>query len=70
LPRGNATNKPSRALTPGGAAAAKSRTILFVTLMALLLGAQLFMTSRQPPTQAGGAGAPASSTVSPPRSGH
>jgi hypothetical protein len=69
LPRGNATNMPSRALTPGDAAAAKSRTILFVTLMALLLGAQFFMMSRQPASQVGGDAAPASSTVSPPRSG-
>ena len=37
LPRGNATNKALRAPTPDGPAAAKSQTILFVTLMALLL---------------------------------
>jgi len=69
LPRRNDANSPSRAVTPGGAAAAKSWTILFVILMAFLLGAQFFMTIRQPPAQVGGAGAPASSTVSRPRSG-
>jgi hypothetical protein len=69
LPRGNAVNRPSRALTPGGAAASKPWTILFVMLMAFLLGAQFLMISRQPPAQPSGAGAPASSTISPPISG-
>ncbi len=69
LPRGNATNKALRAPTPDGPAAAKSQTILFVTLMALLLGAQFFTASRQSPAPVGGEIAPASSTVSPQRSG-
>ena len=48
LPRGNDANAPSHAVTPGGAAASSPSTILFVILMALLLGAQLFTASRHP----------------------
>jgi hypothetical protein len=61
LPRGKGANEPSHAVAPDGAAAPKSSTILFVILMALLLGAQLFTASRHSGAPAESAGAPATS---------
>jgi hypothetical protein len=61
LPRAKDANRPSQATAPGGAAAPKSSTTLFVILMALLLGAQLFTASRHPGVRADSAGAPATS---------
>jgi hypothetical protein len=63
LPCGNDSDSPSRAMALGGVAAVNSRTILFVILMAFLLGAQLFMAGRQLPAQTDRASAPASGTV-------
>jgi hypothetical protein len=63
LPRPNSSHS-----APGGTGlgvATDSRTIAFVILMALALGAQFFVTSRQPRAQAENVGARTSSAASP-----
>jgi hypothetical protein len=66
LPRAKDANGPLQAIAPGGAAAPKSSTTLFVILMALLLGAQLFTASRHVGVRADSTGAPATSRATPP----
>lgn len=61
LPRGKGAFEPLRAPAPGGAATSNPSTILFVILIAFLLGAQLFTASRQPAAQVESASAPPTS---------
>ena len=63
LPHGGDSQSPVGAIS---VTAANSRIILFVIFIGFLLGAQLFMASRQPPVPAAGARTPASSSVAPP----
>jgi hypothetical protein len=65
LPRGRDASAPSRAAAPDGAATSTFWTILFVILMALMLGAQLFTASRQPAAPTDRAGAPALNAAPP-----
>jgi hypothetical protein len=68
LPRPGASSALQREPLLARSAATKTRIITFVILMTFLLTTQFLMRSSQPPAQADGARAPASSMVSPPGS--
>jgi hypothetical protein len=65
LPRPNSSHSAPGGTGLGVGGATDSRTIAFVILMALALGAQFFVTSRQPPAQVENVGARTSSAASP-----
>jgi hypothetical protein len=65
LPRGAGSNIASCETLPSDGAVTSSRTIIYVIIMACMLGAQYIMASDQPPAQVDNAHVPASSTVIP-----
>jgi len=65
LPRGAGSNIASRETLLNDGAVTNSRTIMYVIIIAFMLGAQYIIASHQTPAQVDNAHAPASSTVIP-----
>jgi hypothetical protein len=65
LPRGAGSNIASRETLLSDGAVTNSPTIIYVIIVAFMLGAQYIMASHQPPAQVDNAHAAASSTVTP-----
>jgi hypothetical protein len=65
LPHGAGSNIASRETLPGDDAVTNSRTIIYVIIVACMLGAQCIIASHQPPAQIGSAHAAASSAMIP-----
>jgi len=64
LPRQGSSKAPRRAAPADDGSTTKLRIVVFVVVMAFLMGGQFLMRSRQPSAQADGAGASISGMVS------